>query len=101
MSEHTLLPEFQKRRFLRQAGLLRVIPPPYSVHILGFAGSLRQDSYNRALLRAMLQPELLVFRAHEKFDAQGSLTDEPTRQFLAKFLGALAEWTTRFKTAPG
>jgi hypothetical protein len=25
---------------------------PYSVHILGFAGSLRQDSYNRALLRA-------------------------------------------------
>lgn len=50
---------------------------------------------------AMPQPELLVFRAHEKFDAQGRLTDEPTRQFLAKFLGALAEWTTRFKTAPG
>lgn len=49
----------------------------------------------------MPQPELLVFRAHEKFDAQGRLTDEPTRQFLAKFLGALAEWTTRFETAPG
>ena len=35
---------------------------PYSVHILGFAGSLRQDSYNRALLRAAreLAPEGMI-----------------------------------------
>src|SRR5512144_1327505 len=193
----------------RRRSVMTAANSPYSVHILGFAGSLRRDSYNRALLRAarelapegmivdvfdlaplplynedveaqgdpdpvaafkraiqqadavliatpeynhgvpgvtknaidwasrpprnavlsgkpvgimgasargqsqlrqafeftnsyaMPQPELLVFRAHEKFDAQDRLTDEPTRQFLAKFLGALAEWTTRFKTAPG
>lgn len=35
---------------------------PYSVHILGFAGSLRRDSYNRALLRAAreLAPEGMI-----------------------------------------
>jgi chromate reductase len=72
----------------------------------GITGTARGQSQLRQAFEftnsyAMLQPELLVFRAHEKFDARGRLTDEPTRQFLAKFLGALAEWTTRFKTAPG
>jgi hypothetical protein len=40
----------------------------------------------------MLQPEILVGRAHAKFDAQGHLTDETTRTFLAKFLGAFRGW---------
>ncbi|HYH83181.1 MAG TPA: NADPH-dependent FMN reductase [Longimicrobium sp.] len=41
------------------------------------------------------QPEVLVFRAHEKFDAEGRLTDEPTRAFIGKLLVALADWTVR------
>jgi chromate reductase, NAD(P)H dehydrogenase (quinone) len=41
------------------------------------------------------QPEVLVFRAHEKFDADGRLTDEPTRAFVGRLLVALADWTTR------
>ncbi len=48
---------------------------------------------------AMLQPEVLVARAHEKFDAAGRLTDEKTRTFLAQFLAQFAEWIGRF-TAP-
>ena len=44
----------------------------------------------------MPQPEVLVFKAHEKFDAEGRLTDEPTRAFLQKYLVALADWTRRF-----
>jgi chromate reductase, NAD(P)H dehydrogenase (quinone) len=48
----------------------------------------------------MPQPELLVFRANEKFDAEGRLNDERTRKFLQEFLQAFAAWTTRFKTLP-
>jgi chromate reductase len=45
---------------------------------------------------AMLQPEVLVARAHEKFDAEGRLTDEVTRKFLATFLKQFADWVARF-----
>jgi chromate reductase len=41
------------------------------------------------------QPEVLVARARDKFDASGRLTDEPTRQFLYKFLQAFARWVAR------
>lgn len=46
---------------------------------------------------AMPQPELLVFRANEKFDSEGKLTDETTRELLRKFLEAFGSWTLRFK----
>ncbi len=45
----------------------------------------------------MPQPEILVFRAHEKFDANGDLTDAKTIEFLGKYLEALQAWTLRFK----
>ncbi|BAH39229.1 MAG TPA: NAD(P)H-dependent oxidoreductase [Gemmatimonas aurantiaca] len=41
------------------------------------------------------QPEILVYRAHEKFDAEGRLTDERTREFVGKLLVGLASWTRR------
>jgi chromate reductase len=45
----------------------------------------------------MPQPEVLVFRAHEKFDASGELTDAKTAEFLGKYLVALTAWTLTFK----
>ena len=45
----------------------------------------------------MPQPEILVFRALEKFDASGELTDAKTAEFLGKYLEALRAWTLRFK----
>lgn len=45
----------------------------------------------------MPQPEILVFRAHEKFDAAGELTDAKTAEYLTKYLEALRAWTLRFK----
>ncbi len=45
--------------------------------------------------RALLQPEVLVSRAHEKIDANGRLTDEPTRTMIRKLLEALARWAPR------
>lgn len=41
---------------------------------------------------AMLQPELRVPFASQKFDDRGELTDEDTRRRLAAFLVALVEW---------
>jgi chromate reductase len=48
---------------------------------------------------AMPQPEILVFRAHEKFDSEGRLTDESTRQHLQAFLIAFEAWIQRFRAA--
>src|SRR3954465_9638517 len=45
---------------------------------------------------AMLQPEVLVARATDKFDREGRLTDAPTREFLAAFLVQFAAWIRRF-----
>ncbi len=39
------------------------------------------------------KPEVMIAQAQERFDAQGRLTHQPTRAFIAKLLAALAEWT--------
>jgi len=44
----------------------------------------------------LLQPEVLVARAHEKFDANGQLTDEATREFLRTFIDRFVELISRF-----
>ena len=45
----------------------------------------------------MPQPELLMFKAHEKFDAEGKLIDEQTAEFLEKYLVAFGDWVRRFR----
>ena len=44
------------------------------------------------------QPEILVYRANEKFDDSGRLTDQRTREFVVKLLVALADWSRRLTT---
>jgi chromate reductase len=45
----------------------------------------------------MPQPEVLVFRAHEKFDAAGALTDQKTAEIVARYLVAFEAWIRRFR----
>jgi chromate reductase, NAD(P)H dehydrogenase (quinone) len=45
---------------------------------------------------ALLQPEVLVGRASEKFDADGRLVHPATRDFLARFLERCADLIARF-----
>jgi hypothetical protein len=45
----------------------------------------------QATSNALLQPEVLVGHAHEKFDADGRLVHEATRDFLATFLQRFTE----------
>jgi chromate reductase len=49
----------------------------------------------------MPQPEVLVGRAHERFDVEGRLTDEKVRNHLVLFLERFAAWIDRFRSAPG
>jgi chromate reductase, NAD(P)H dehydrogenase (quinone) len=49
---------------------------------------------------ALLAPEVLVARAHEKFDQEGRLTDEATRGYVRKLLESLRDWTRRLRAAP-
>lgn len=60
----------------------------------GFVGTARAQTQLREALTfsrawAVLEPEVLVGRAREKFDAAGRLTDEQTRTFVAKLLEEL------------
>ena len=43
------------------------------------------------------RPEVMIAKAHEKFDEGGRLTDAPTRKFVADLMSALAEWTRRLR----
>ncbi len=68
----------------------------------GQAGTARGQSQLRQAFEftnsyCMPQPEILVFRAHEKFDAQGNLIDEKTAEFLRKYLEAFKAWVLRFR----
>jgi chromate reductase len=49
---------------------------------------------------ALLQPEILVYRAAEKFDAAGRLTDEKTREYVGRLLRALADWARLLRGWP-
>ena len=70
----------------------------------GITGTARGQSQLRQAFEftnsyAMPQPVLLVFRANEKFDTAGKLTDETTREHLRKFLEAFRAWTLQFKSS--
>lgn len=66
----------------------------------GMTGTARGQSQLRQAFvftntLAMLQPEVLVSRAHEKFDDEGRLTDESTRKHLRDFLESFVRWIER------
>lgn len=67
----------------------------------GMTGTARSQSMLRQSLvftnsPAMPQPEILVARAHERFDQNGKLTDDRTRDFLRRYLESLRDWVHTF-----
>jgi len=69
---------------------------------VGIYGTVRAQLHLRQILTAsntyvMLKPELLITRASEKFDSDGQLTDETTREQLQTLLAALVAWTRRLQ----
>ena len=45
----------------------------------------------------MNRPEVMIPQAQNKFDAEGALIDQTTRDFIAAHLAALKTWVLRFK----
>jgi len=41
------------------------------------------------------QPEVMIGNASERFDAQGNLTHEATKEFIRQLLQSLVDWTKR------
>jgi chromate reductase len=71
----------------------------------GATGTARGQSQLRQAFEftnsyCMPQPEYLLFRAHEKIDEDGRLYDEPSRDFLGKYLVAFADWVRIFAARP-
>jgi len=67
----------------------------------GMTGSARGQSQLRQAFEftnsyCMPQPEILVYRVHEKFDDDGNLTDDATRKYLGKYLDSLYDWVNKF-----
>lgn len=68
----------------------------------GNFGTVRAQSALRQVLAStatlpMVRPELAVFQAASRFDADGNLTDETTRELLRNYLAALATWVRRLQ----
>ena len=67
----------------------------------GITGTARGQQQLRLLMLAtqmplLTRPEVLVGKAPEKFDAEGRLTDQPTRELLTKLLDAFGDHISRF-----
>jgi chromate reductase, NAD(P)H dehydrogenase (quinone) len=75
---------------------------------LGAIGTARAQSHLRQIfvflnMFPINQPEVLIGNAAERFDLQGNLTDEATRDFIIQLLQNLVDWTRRIQQpqAPG
>ena len=66
----------------------------------GMSGTIRAQSHLRQMLvysdsPCLNQPEVLIARAHERFDDAGRLVDPSTRELLARFAAALCHFVQR------
>jgi chromate reductase, NAD(P)H dehydrogenase (quinone) len=66
----------------------------------GMSGTIRAQAHMRQILLysdspCLSQPEVLIPRAQDRFDAEGNLTDISTRDLLAKFGAAMIGFVER------
>jgi chromate reductase len=69
---------------------------------IGAIGTARMQYHLRQVCvflnaHVLNKPEVMIGKAQDKFDAEGRLTDEPTRKIIAQQLEALVAWTQRLK----
>jgi chromate reductase len=68
----------------------------------GNGGTMRMQYHLRQTMvflnmHPLNRPEIMISKCAEKFDDEGKLADEPTREHIAKALEALVKWTKRLK----
>jgi chromate reductase len=69
---------------------------------IGTMGTVRAQYHLRQIcvflnLFPLNQPEVMIGNAAERFDAQGCLTDEATKDHVRKLLQSLVDWTRRIE----
>jgi chromate reductase len=69
----------------------------------GMSGTIRAQTHMRQMLLysdspCLSQPEVLIPRAHERFDAEGKLIDTSTRMLLERFGVAMVAFVQRHRT---
>jgi chromate reductase len=47
------------------------------------------------------QPEVMLSNAHKRFDEEGKLTDEKTKELVGQLLSELVNWTKRLSSNAG
>jgi chromate reductase len=68
----------------------------------GAIGTARMQYHLRQIMvflnmHPLNKPEVMINNCASKFDAQGNLTDEKTREFLREAIEALVHWTRRLR----
>jgi len=68
----------------------------------GMSGTIRAQAHLRQMMLfsdspCLSQPEVLIPRAHERFDGEGRLTDPTTRTLLEKFGAAMVAFVERHR----
>jgi chromate reductase, NAD(P)H dehydrogenase (quinone) len=68
-----------------------------SVGVLGGARAQYQlrQSFIFLNMHPVNGPEVMIAQAHQKFDANGNLTDETAKKLISQMLQNLAEWTKK------
>lgn len=69
---------------------------------MGGIGTARMQYHLRQVLvfldaRPLNKPEVMIGAAHEKFDNEGRLTDDKTREVIGKLLTSLSDWTQQLQ----
>jgi hypothetical protein len=67
----------------------------WSRHKIEFLEKTHVDYLRNRFWRKLLAEGDRLRKAAERFDAQGNLTDEDTKQYIRKLLQSLVEWTNR------
>ena len=72
----------------------------------GMSGTIRAQLHLRQMLvysdsPCLLQPEVQIPRAHERFDKSGVLIDASTRELLGKFGAAMVAFVSRQRRSTG
>ena len=89
-------------------GRTATVPGTEAVAVMGASpgatGTARAQYHLRQVfvflnMHAVNQPEVMIGNAAQRFDAQGNLTDEKTKDLIRKLLESLVEWAARLKRA--
>jgi chromate reductase len=70
----------------------------------GMLGTARAQYHLRQMfvflnMYALNRPEVMIANADERFDEQGNLTDEDTREHIRKLIQSLITWTRQLQKA--